>query len=127
MFSKCEGWTKEDYIREFRLMWEWIAEKTEERREFVGKLEYLEGRFKGYGGEDMMNDCFLCEFCSSKGCYAPDCDKCPIDWGTDKNGLSLLCDDGAALFEKWVFTGRWQEAAEYAREIAELPEKGDIE
>lgn len=107
--------TRERAIREHRKMWHWIAEETERRQEKVLKEEYFNMFFQT---EDIANNCFCCEYGSQ---FRNICSHCPIVWGCAKK--DSICIVSSSPYIKWCLSTGWQDAAKYARQIAELPER----
>lgn len=109
--------TREQAISEHRKMWRWIAEETVKRQYKIHKDDYLIENDK----EIITAECFCCEY------SAGHCSRCPIDWGSKVRAFMCMdmdnLNDSKGLYEKWNFTYDWQEAAELARQIAELPER----
>ena len=118
--------TKEEAIEEHRKMWRWIAEETEKRQEIVYKEDYIEDYFPD---EKISCDCFCCEYDEQK--QGKNCKFCPIDWGSKCDWFMCLRkeikDDNKGLFYLWELTTDWKKAAELARQIAELPEREEVE
>lgn len=106
--------SREETIANHRKMWNWIADETLKRKEKVFKDEY----FKEYNIPKYIMppfECFCCEYTE----YAGDpikCKKCPIRWP-----YQLCRLEGP--YKNWCDTFDYVEAAESARQIAELPEK----
>lgn len=119
--------TREEAIENHRKMWNWIADETEKRKRKVKKIEYFY--------EHMLDFCFVNCYCcqyvyGDDGDYAvlfTKCDLCPIEWGVKTN--DCICDEsclnGESLFCKFVntYSDDYKNAAKYAREIANLPER----
>lgn len=116
--------TKEEAIRRYRMMWEWIANETLRRHECVDKLN----AFKHFGWNwlEVKNICWCCEYCNRN------CNICPIEWPSTRNHKSDcvqyifggFADDG--LYLKWLSNMRkndWRTAAYYALYISMLPER----
>ena len=122
--------TKEWTIAEHRKMWWWIAEETLKREKIVYKEEYLEEYFPD---EDICCDCFCCEYDKQKTNSENDmkCKFCPLDWGSDCSTTQCVDKNYLAgegnLFALWESTLDWKEAAELAKQIAELPERKEVE
>lgn len=110
--------TKKLAISLHRKMWSWIADETERQKEIVTKCEYPPFRHI-----TIDNDCWCCEYAQRE------CRNCPIEWNEKKHndilGLEVqTCTDEE--YRKWraaVLSKQWQEAAHWARIIAELPER----
>lgn len=117
--------TKEQAIEEHRKMWNWIADQLENgRRRDVGYLkeEYVKENFPV---TEISDNCFCCEYAKY------DCSKCPVLWGCEDEVSNLLCEHGG-IDERGLWwkaqmcslRSDYVEAAEIARQIANLPEKG---
>lgn len=103
--------TKKLAVALHRRLWNWLAAETKRQQRKVGKWEYP--LFKHLGIE---SDCWCCEYIASKSPYGEfECLECPLDWG------EAICALGA--FSEWENAETWQEAAHWARVIAELPER----
>lgn len=116
--------TREEAISKHRKMWNWIADRIEEEKEYqdIGdlKIEYCDRE----GFDDIENNCFCCEYTQVN------CGSCPIEWHShlyeymceqkdeedDDKGLYLLCCDESD----------WREHAKLARQIANLPERENV-
>ena len=116
--------TREEAISEHRKMWNWIADRIEEEKEYQDiedlKIEYCDRE----GFDDIENNCFCCEYTN---CV---CEFCPIEWESeagdymcldqykekDCKGLYMLCFDELD----------WKEQAKLARKIANLPERENV-
>ena len=122
--------TREEAIANHRKMWNWIADETERRKVPVLKHEY----FNFVGLAHIHNSCFCCEYTRNKA-YKVDCSFCPIDF--DSKASFYMCErkyfafDYKGIYALWVDKVSekenfdWQNAAKLAREIANLPERGD--
>lgn len=117
--------TKKMAVALHRRLWNWIADETERQQRKVAKGEYPLLKHAG-----LENDCWCCEYARTarkndivkKGreiLKLPICVYCPINWG----GYS--CSDNE--YDEWYFSYTWQEAAHWARVIAELPEREKVE
>lgn len=117
--------TKEEAIRRHRLMWNWIAQTSIQEQRCVYKREAFLHFEWGYA----KSHCWCCEYVSKEFsklaedasfeyCY---CDICPIEWPNEvcTNSRTFLFD----LFIESVRACDYIEAAKYAYQIAELPEK----
>lgn len=65
---------------------------------------------------NLQNHCFCCEYTDS---IDNACDSCILDWGTT--------GDCALLYGKVVYATSWKEQVKLARQIANLPERKDVE
>lgn len=116
--------TREEAILWHRKMWNWIADRIEEEKEYQD-INYLKKEYcdiKGFHCE--TNNCFCCEYTNIN------CSLCPIECGSeveylmcldqykeyDNEGLYLLCCDEKDR----------EEQAKLARQIANLPERENV-
>ena len=114
--------TKKLAVALHRRLWNWIAAETERRQRKVEKWEYPP--FKHFKIHDR---CWCCEYARTARkndivkkaqIKTSICAYCPINWG------GYYCsDDKYNEYDKWFFSNTWQEAAHWARVIAELPER----
>ena len=107
------GLTKEEAIRRHRLMWNWIAQASIQEQRCVQKVEALR-HFEW--NENIQSDCWCCEYAYDR------CKFCPIKWP----GFIGVCFSPFSPFSDWrgsVLYDDYIEAAKYAYQIAELPEK----
>ena len=113
--------TKQQAIEGHRKMWNWIADEIESRKCLCSIVE-LKRRYCNENSLDLFCNCFCCEYTTGfKHNY--DCLLCPLDWGITKT-----CNDNKhALFIRVVNCTIWQEQADLSRQIANLPEKEDVE
>lgn len=105
-------------IKNFRNMWNWIADETEKRKTKVHKDQYFTENKIHY--EDLpMNCCYLCEM------YYGKCSQCAVDWG---DGVELVdyCEDFKSPYDLWTYSDDWKDSAIIAREIANLPLKEGV-
>jgi hypothetical protein len=121
---------REKAIENFRTMWEWMAKKTEFLKRKVTKIEYFrEHNFDVL--EIPMHYCFLCEYADeqffNKG-GEDECEYCPINFGYDRCTGEEEVDGTMRIYDLWYYCPKeeWEEAARLCREIARLPEKGDV-
>lgn len=142
--------TKEQAIAEHRKMWNWIADRLEEHHPgydvYMYKMEYMK---KNFPYDNIRNHCFCCHYAYAVQENDGDdltnyCICCPLIWGTENNTNEFFCEQGNRdipfediyLFgEKgyglWNYAQNltknhdYEEAAKVARQIANLPEKGD--
>ena len=111
--------TKQQAIENHRKMWNWIADESLRQKRCVDKDE----AFKHFGWEYIPKQCWCCEYASAKiNCaYFNKCTYCPLIWGND---ISKSCT--FSEFFKWQYAfdiDDLETAVEYARKIAELPER----
>ena len=118
--------TKEQAIFEHRKMWNWIADKTLERKTCVKKADY----FKENGIiDEPCCQCYCCEY-DEKGKYYKRCYRCPLEWNSRVSTLKCFDNkqqyDDHGLFAKYLSHNRrndYKMAAKLARRIANLPER----
>lgn len=112
--------TFNEAIANHRKMWNWIADKSEERKRVISKADYFaENKIKDYAFEN----CYACEYGIQQiGYYqgSAKCDKCPIDWGVEN------CEAISSPYYDWRNSEDYQSAAKYAREIANLPSREEV-
>lgn len=111
--------TKQQAIEGHRKMWNWIADEIESRKN-VCVIHALKAFYCNANHLFLRHNCFCCEY-SINGNYS--CDKCPVDWIKTK----YCTDVEMSLYEAILFTEQWKEQADLARQIANLPEKEDVE
>lgn len=116
--------TREEAIAEFRKMWNWIADETEELKRIVNKREY----FDAHGLQVVMNECWLCHY--NDQAEGGGCEACPIDFGfciyVHEDLPCLDANEGDTPFSRWcdcLDIYDWESAAKNARQIANLPER----
>ncbi len=113
--------SREQAIAEYRKMWKWIAEETEKREEKVYKFEYFE--HKGMAEESIpAHKCYLCEYMMQIKGRCRCLTDCPIDWCGSRN-----CTCFPSPYVLWDVSAYWEDCYRYAKQISELPEKGEIE
>lgn len=143
-----ENMTKEESISLHRKMWEWIADRIEEEQE-VQDIHNLKKLYMVRHGFNMRSNCFCCEYATQKsveeGIEKFFCKFCPVEWENpdvalcpcelysgveesvfeEKDGLYGKC---RKLFDDCELRdeNRWEEQTEYAWQIANLKEKGEI-
>lgn len=109
--------TKQEAIDGHRKMWNWIADETEKRRKVVTKRAY----FEELQVPVPIRGCYCCDYANDR------CSNCPIQWTLSNDGPDnalFYCRSTTAEFEAWFDAKNrkdWQEAAKWARIIAELP------
>ena len=92
----------------------WLYNKTRRRKD----CDVFKGENPDVAKEGPMNSCWLCEYVRSIGNH---CEDCPINWGSE------TCLRDGSPFNEWIFGFffNYEERANLADIIAELPEKGD--
>ena len=119
--------TKEQAIINHRKMWNWTADKTEERGKKVLEPEYFR---KNQIADSVENYCYCCEFAKQFKCISGSipwtCTLCPIDW--DSKDSCPCCHPayigkGKGLYARWIDSRSTVTSIQLAREIAYLPEK----
>lgn len=126
--------TRSEIVKLHRDMWSWIADKTEEREEFVGKHDY---QIEVYPSLEFLTAyCFCCEYDEDlrtrlyqAGIDVPDCGMCPLKWRyCGKNGIRTCYYTNNGKPGEFVNWGRlrsnsdFNKAASYARVMADVPE-----
>lgn len=118
--------TKEQALYLHRKLWNTLADKILERKRPVEKWEI----FNLYGWPEVLANCWCCEYCEQ---FKSACKHCPMKW---TNGEINNCRCFDSPYKKWEqrmndLRGRkqyvryWEfnELADYARKIANLPER----
>ena len=117
---------RERAITLHRRMWRWIGLKTLKEKRCVKDEEWFD-RFRLEWIHDYSYCCEYGEqFCDPFYFSNAKCNFCPIDWGGENCMDKEYEGDGYGLFSAWrkaVDSGNWQEAAQLALYIAELPER----
>ena len=118
--------TRAEAIANHRKMWNWIADETERLERVVLKPEYFKEHNISHN-EVPLYGCYCCEF-NLQFLTLPICSACPINW--DVNIEAKACCYKKTPYSKWnevVYNkyNNWKSAAKLAREIANLPERGD--
>ena len=115
--------TKEEAIKRHRMMWSWIAYETLRREEYVTKQEALE--HFGWDGSKMRSRCWCCTY--ARAHENGSCEDCPIQWPEGGCASSV---EVKGLYDEWCYM-RWRfdhkKAADLAYQIANLPEREDVE
>lgn len=123
--------TKAEAIANHRKMWNWIADETLRRKRCVTKFEY----FGAFGITNIpISRCYCCEYdYSVSKITMAQCTNCPILWNNSERIMSDKClhkyfkGDDQGLFSMWRnaihIDYDYKEAAELARQIANLPER----
>lgn len=105
--------TREEAIKKHRELWHWIAEEHRRRKSVIVHKEDNPDVAK----ESPFNSCWLCEYVRS---IRNRCEDCPINWGRE------MCIKDGSPYRAWTFNTflDYEERANLADTIAELPEKG---
>ena len=112
--------TREQAIIEHRKMWNWIADNLGKTNETVYDLKE---RYCYENDFELVQHCFCCQYTGLN------CGYCPFYWGGEKNEFNTFCEAYVKDAINWYkaelasHTGNFEEAAEIARKIANLPEK----
>lgn len=124
----------ENYLDKHRKMWNWIADETLKRKCPVGKSDYIK---KNNIGTKPANLCYMCEYTKRVNGFK-DCSLCPLKW-SDRHVIMYTDECVASITPFWLFmyttslchsgpkSDMYKEVANYARQIAELPLKPEIE
>ena len=107
--------TKQQAIEGHRKMWNWIADKIEKDKSTYD-IPMLKIFYCKKNKLVLRNRCFCCEYSSY---FDLRCEKCPVDWVKTER----CYDNEKSLYRLVVEAFAWQEQAELARTIANLPEK----
>ena len=97
------------------------------------KTEYLE--HIGLMPDAVYRQCFLCEYVQGVLAglnpeeYGNPCDFCPIDFGGEEDTANCYCCCDGSPYDYWeeTWSSDWENAAAFARMVAELPEKEVVE
>lgn len=112
--------TREQAIKYHRDMYNNIADGIEEGRHIVN-IEESKEIFCRIHGFNVMFNCFLCDYDENL------CVDCPVMWGDSvKDKCCRLHNGELGLFHRVRIADSWQEQAELARQIANLPERTDV-
>jgi len=117
--------TKEQAIEEHRKMWNWIADNVENMQ--VTKVDYIKKYYMKVIRRIRVNierDCFCCEYAKQQSPLQENiCDYCPLDCNSKENNHIISEDLFDYFYSKCVSTGRYIQASNIARQIANLPER----
>lgn len=127
--------TKEQAIKGHREMWNWIAEQYENGR--TVNVNYLKEKWCKKHNIYLYNNCYCCEYVSKNNTSFYKCGKCPLIWGTENNVNEYYCESGINhkyygntglwfIALQYSKNGRYKEAAEICRKIANLEVKEDV-
>lgn len=116
--------SKSEAVRLHRLMWNWIAQTSIQEQRCATKEE----AFKHFGW-DLSTPC-LCWCCAytifNRIRESIECEFCPVVWGENELGQNIGCLYRTSAFQSYRSARNREdyiEAAKYAYEIAELPER----
>ena len=104
--------TRQEAIENHRTLWHEIARRTREEKRIVNKKEVVRT------GEKLCRNCYLCEYSvelSRKSFGNSACYFCPLC-----KPETMCCLGG--LYDRWLYCESYKKAAEFADQIAELPE-----
>ena len=116
--------SKSEAVRLHRLMWNWIAQTSIQEQRCATKEE----AFKHFGW-DLSTPClcWCCAYTIFNGIREGiDCEFCPVVWGENELGQNIGCLCRTSAFQSYGSARNREdyiEAAKYAYEIAELPER----
>ena len=108
-----------DNERQFRRMWQWIAEETRRQKRYVEKFEYFYA-FDISKGERPYCDCYACEEGrqrardNGRNSSSKECGYCPIDWG------KCDCMEKGTLYDEWGDAYLYEDIAEFAERISKM-------
>ena len=111
--------TKKEAIENHKKMWNWIAEKTLERKRIVKKYEYF---LENKRSIVPLSRCYCCEYDIEHSVEYP-CSSCPIDFKGDNSFYKYFCMSKKSAFRNWLEAKDYTKRAELARQIANLPER----
>lgn len=116
--------TFDETIENHRKMWNWIADETLKRKQFVKKEEYFIQNGLHY--EEYGTNCYCCQYVDEQlhPLSYRNCNLCPIKWTNNEKYRRAECCYEDVLFKKWIDTyefNEWEDAAKYAKQIANLP------
>ena len=120
--------TKEQAIAKHRKMWNWIADQLE-NPEAQKSVYDLKEEYCIRNNINILSHCFCCQYDSIEffnDYNVKKCSNCPLKWGTENEYEDYYCEQEDGL---WITANnlsklnRFKEAAEVARQIANLPEK----
>lgn len=109
------------YVDQHRKMWNWIADQIE-KEQSIQDIFYLKRAFCMAIGEDPKCCCFSCQY-DSEYPGEPPCKHCLFDFGGFSWAVS--CEDPISVYCKCLYSETWEEQAELARKIANLPVRED--
>lgn len=113
--------TREQALENHRRLWRHIADKTRTEKRCVSKKEAIEDI---WGNVWVANECWCCEYDDQ---FDSDfCTHCPVMWDNEKDN-GFWCNDSE--FGEWCSARTaddWEEAAEIAEKIANLPEREGV-
>lgn len=115
--------TPQDAIRLHRKKWNWIADETEKQQRIVRGTEYFKACVPDTNEWPHIIS-YCCEYDKQRNAIGrKTCKHCPIQWPqTITSRKSCPCLN--SLYHEWTVTRSWKQAAQLARKIANLPEKG---
>lgn len=123
--------SKEEAIRKHRDMWNWIAERIQERKQLVD-VDELKREYIDQHNESVLYNCYLCNYCVDMletKYWKVRCRYCPLYWESDgdEDGLYQCLDN----HEEYGLYGKvrkvrstmvWEEQYELCKKIANLKE-----
>lgn len=115
---KLNNYTKQQAIEGHRKMWNWIADEIEKRK-CECDISFLKHCYCYENKLTLITNCFCCEYNNGD----KKCQNCPLDWIETPH----CCDNDSSLYHRVLWSESWKEQADLARQIANLPERKDIE
>lgn len=130
--------TREEAVSLHRQMWNEIANLLHEGKHYTVVMEYKRQALYRLGISDALhekplNHCFCCEYSNQNGKVGDvGCPLCPLHWADTDRPCMNTCGHDDSPYSKFtlslsVFRGvDYEKAEQYAREIANLPERTDV-
>lgn len=108
-----ENLDRNSAIRWYRRHWRDLAETG--AGWFDKNIFLRKHGFREEWGTELQADCFLCEYVLKE--QDNNCDRCPVDWGTDQDGFPEKCDD---IYNQWIGCINTEERKVIAHKIATM-------
>lgn len=131
--------TKEEAVTLHRKMWNEIANMIHEGIQYTLVSAYKEGALDRLGIERTdakrpLQNCFACEYAKQNvECNMCLCSSCPLNWtGAEHRWDWKNCQDEGSPYRKFTYALSvhkgldYEKAEQYAREIANLPERTEV-
>ena len=108
-----ENLDRNSAVRWYRRHWRDLAETGVG---FSDKDIFLRKRgFRTEWGTELEAECFLCEYVLRE--QDDNCDRCPVDWGTDQDGFPKDCMN---IHKQWIRCVETEERKVIAHKIATM-------